>query len=152
MKKVGRLFLVLFLLFSITGCDTWDDWFNDDDDDEDEEITQTLDTSSDTDDTDDTDDDTDTTEKSTLRYSHYNPSAWKGRGSALVLCSNSPSMSSCSVGGTSLAKHGSLDKGRVVWTVWNSKGLSGRVKCFSGDTKYTATVSGSGLQFGSCSK
>jgi hypothetical protein len=28
MKKVGRILLVLFLVLSLNGCDSWDDWFD----------------------------------------------------------------------------------------------------------------------------
>lgn len=148
MKKAGRLLLVLFLLLSLNGCDTWDDWFDDDDDDDTtvEETTTTTDTTA-------TTDTTTTTKKSdggNLKFSHYNPGAWHGKGSAIVLCTNSPKMNGCKIDGTSLTQHGSLDKNRVVWTAYSTKGLSGKVKCFSGDTKYTTEVSGSSLQFGSC--
>lgn len=43
MKKAVRLFLVLFLVVSLNGCDDWDDWFGSDDDDD---TTTTSDTTS----------------------------------------------------------------------------------------------------------
>lgn len=150
MKKAGRLLLVLFLMFSLNACDTWDDWFDDDDDDD----TTTADTVTPAADTDTpaSVDTTDVTSAGNLNYDHYNPSAWKGRGSAVVLCSNSPSMIACDIDGHPLPKHGSYDQGRAVWTAFNDKGLSGTLSCTtaSGNT-YTTTVSGSGLQWGSCS-
>ena len=152
MKKAVRLFLVLCFVLSLNGCDDWDDWFNNDDDSDSTNQTDTVTLNDDTSDdaSDDTASDDEVTDSETLRYDHYNPAAWHGKGSAIVLCSNSPTMDSCDIDGTSLVQHGSLDRGRVVFTSYNKKGLSGTVTCTDGSTTYTTEVSGSGMQDGSC--
>ena len=61
-------------------------------------------------------------------FDHYNPQAWHGRGMGLVLCRNSPPMASCEArerGGDRLVgfvRHGSLDRGRPVWSDYNTLG------------------------------
>lgn len=150
MKKAGRLLLVLFLMFSLNACDSVSDWFDDDDDDD---STDYVDyTNYTTDDTPAAVDTTDVTSSGSLNYDHYNPDAWDGKGSAVVLCSNSPSMVACDIEGTPLPKHGSYDQGRAVWTAFNNDNLGGTLSCTtaSGNT-YTTTVSTHGLQWGSCS-
>lgn len=146
MKKAGRLLLVLLLLSGLSACDTWDDWFDDDDDDDTTDIsTTTTDTTTTT-----TTAKSDTSDNADLKYSHYNPAAWHGAGSAIVLCSNSPKMIACEIEGQNLVQHGSYDKGRQVFTSYYDRGLSGTITCSTGSASYSTDVSGGGLQFGSC--
>lgn len=160
MKNVFGLFLVLLLVLCLNGCDEWDDWFGDDDDDTETTSTATTDTTSDSTSATTTDTTNDSTSATTtdntqskaknLRYSHYNPAAWHGAGSAIVLCTDSPTMDSCKIGGKALIQHGSRDKGRLVYTHYTKKGLSGTITCSKGSKRYSTKVSGSGLQWGSC--
>lgn len=89
--------------------------------------------------------------KSSDKFDHYNPLAWKGRGSALVLCYGSPRMDSCSIEGRPMALHGSTDHGRYVWTVYNKTRLGGTIVCKNGQESYAYEVSGyGGMQYGNC--
>lgn len=83
-------------------------------------------------------------------YDHYNPAAWHGRGSALVLCSNAPVMDRCEINGHRLTLHGSRDKGRLVYTDYYKSGLGGTIICTRGNDSWAYSVSSRGLQYGSC--
>lgn len=83
-------------------------------------------------------------------HHHYNPAAWHGRGSAIVCCPGAPKMDSVTIGGRSLRKHGSLDKGREVWTDYHKKGLSGEIVMRSGSRTWRFNVRGHGMQYGDC--
>ena len=87
--------------------------------------------------------------KSSNKFDHYNPQAWHGEGSALVLCSGSH-MSSCSIEGKQMSMHGSLDRGREVWTLYHRSGLGGTIICENGSKSFAYEVSGRGVQYGSC--
>lgn len=85
----------------------------------------------------------------TLNFHHYNPAAWKGMGSALVLCSGVRA-DSCYIDGSKAQKHSALDKGREVWTLYTTPGVAGTITVKIDGKTFTAKVKGSGLQFGNC--
>ena len=85
-------------------------------------------------------------------WHHYNPTAWHGKGSAIVFCNDSPDYASCTIGGHTLKYHG-LDKGRQVWTDHNTTHLGGTVKCTGKNGQsFSTSVSGSGssIIYGGC--
>ena len=106
--------------------------------------------------TDDSADTSSDTSNDTVRHSnqyhHWNTNAWHGRGSALVMCSNvTNGMQWCKINGRSLQKHGSADKGRDVWTIYQQN-LGGVIQCYrSGITWEFKVSSASGVHYGNCS-
>ena len=84
-------------------------------------------------------------------FDHYNPDAWHGRGVAIVMCWGEPTKASCDINGIPLTLHGSTDKGRDIWTLYNSKGLAGTITCTAKDgSKSSYSVSTGAMQNGSC--
>ena len=86
------------------------------------------------------------------QYHHWNTNAWHGQGSALVMCSNvTNGMKWCKINGHSLLKHGSADKGRDVWTIYQQN-LGGVIQCYRGGITWEFKVSSaSGVHYGNCS-
>ncbi len=76
-------------------------------------------------------------------FDHYNHEAWHGEGLAIVLCRNSPDYAGCQLrraGGEGLGalqRHGSLDRGRVVFSDYDTLGATYpfalEVVCRTGD-------------------
>lgn len=90
--------------------------------------------------------------QTSVYFDHYNPDAWHGRGVAMVMCWGEPTKLSCDINGIPMTMHGATDKGRDVWTIYNSKGLSGTITCTAKDGSMTAyNVSAGSPQFGNCS-
>ncbi|MDP7563257.1 MAG: hypothetical protein QF841_02120 [Arenicellales bacterium] len=106
--------------------------------------------------TDDSADTSSDTSNDTVRHSnqyhHWNTNAWHGQGSALVMCSNvTNGMKWCKINGHSLLKHGSADKGRDVWTIYQQN-LGGVIQCYRGGITWEFKVSSaSGVHYGNCS-
>lgn len=94
-------------------------------------------------------DEHDLTESGSKPYHHYNPKAWHGAGSAIVLCPGK-SVESVSIDGRELTKHGSPDKGREVWTDYHHPGLHGEVIMRAGSRVWKFSVRSEGLQHGDC--
>lgn len=86
-----------------------------------------------------------------MKQHHYNPESWHGKGSAVVLCPGEPKMDSCDIEGDNLKLWPQMDKGRYLYTAFNTKGLSGTLSCTRGNKVYTMEVKGSGMQYGNCS-
>ncbi len=67
------------------------------------------------------------------RFHHFNNNAWHGRGVALVQCNGQAHFAGCTLvaGGSvqTMQKHGNLDKGRPVWTIYSSPSINGVVQC-----------------------
>ena len=85
-----------------------------------------------------------------LKVHHYNPAAWKGLGSAVVLCEGVAAMDECKIEGKRMVQHGAMDKNRYLYTVYRTPGLGGTITCERGNKVFTYKVKSSGLQFGSC--
>lgn len=85
-----------------------------------------------------------------LNHHHYNPAAWKGSGSAVVLCPGAKKMDSCRIGNTKLVEHSRQDKGRYVYTDYKKKGLKGTLSCVRNGITYQTTVKANKLQYGQC--
>ena len=84
-------------------------------------------------------------------FDHYNPDAWHGRGVAIVMCWGEPTKASCDINGIPMTLHGSTDKGRDIWTLYKSKGLSGTITCTAKDgSKSSYSVSTGAMQSGNC--
>jgi len=87
------------------------------------------------------------------RFDHYNSDAWDGRGVAIVMCRGDRRTDSCSINGTPMALHGSQDHGRDVWSIPNTKTISGgTITCKRGGETINFKVNGGGMTWGSCGK
>ena len=72
-------------------------------------------------------------------FDHYNPAAWKGKGLAIIFCRNNSDstkgsyIAQCELRHhkgakiQSLTRHGSLDKGRVLYADYNTTGAKFRL-------------------------
>ncbi len=86
------------------------------------------------------------------RFHHYNPQAWHGTGSAIVMCEGwSNGMKWCKINGRVMTRHGSQDLGREIWSIYGETGIGGTVQCSRNNQTFEYQVSGGGgIQYGSC--
>ena len=152
--KQLRLILVLVATLSLSGCSDFWCWpFDCGSEETSSGVADDSKTDTSTDDSADTSSDTSNdTVRHSNQYHHWNTNAWHGRGSALVMCSNvTNGMQWCKINGRSLQKHGSADKGRDVWTLYQQN-LGGVIQCYrSGITWEFKVSSASGVHYGNCS-
>ncbi len=84
------------------------------------------------------------------KFHHYNSAAWHGSGSAVVLCPGD-SATEVTMAGRPFVKHGSLDKGREVWTDWRTPGLTGTLNIVIDGKLYRSQITdSSGMTNGDC--
>jgi len=149
-----QLVLVLAATLSLSGCsDVWCWPFECGSEKTSSAVADDSKADTSTDDSADTSSDTSNdTVRHSNQYHHWNTKAWHGQGSALVMCSNvTNGMKWCKINGHSLLKHGSADKGRDVWTIYQQN-LGGVIQCYRGGITWEFKVSSaSGVHYGNCS-
>lgn len=77
------------------------------------------------------------------RFHHYNASAWKDRGVAVILCPGDRA-TKATIGGEGLVRHGNLDKGREAWADYNTRGLIGELVLVIDGVAYRAPITDRG--------
>lgn len=89
--------------------------------------------------------------EATSNYHHVNTTAWHGKGTAIVFCPGQAKFDKCSLNGDRWALHGSRDKGRYVYTDYNSPRLHGVLECYRGNDLHQYEIPRkSGVIYGDC--
>ena len=103
--------------------------------------------------TEETDEDSDTETEDAVtseKYHHYNPSAFWGKGVAIVLCPFEARMDSCELNNVDMTLHGCQDMNRDVWRLDGRTEISGTIICTKDDKAYKYEVDGSAMHYGEC--